>query len=292
MRILFTAVSLALLTASCSTLQLAYNTADFFITRYADDYLDLDGAQRRDWSPRLKAALERHRADELPYLAGFFEQVAQHARTGFTRSNVDCLLDQFEALYQRHAQIATATAAPLLANLSPAQIDALAKTFAEEHEEDAAKANAEDAARRARKRAERYVDNLRWWFGELSSEQRGLVRDIARRIPDTAPAWYAYRHAQREALIALLRSDASAAAIEQFLAQWLVDFQDLPRALANAQLALREAFANLLLRLQPTLSNDQRERLFGRLEGLQRDFMRLQRHPTVEQMHCAAPAES
>lgn len=113
------------------------------------------------------------------------------------------------------------------------------------------------------------------------------MRDITRRVPDTAPAWYDYRHAQREALIALLRADASATAIEQFLIQWLVDFQGLPRSLANAQPALREVFADLLLRLQPTLSNDQRERFIGRLEGLQRDFMRLQRNPTVEQMRCA-----
>ncbi|MBK1619476.1 hypothetical protein CKO42_13730 [Lamprobacter modestohalophilus] len=287
MRRLFIAFLLILLSTGCSSVQLAYNSADFFIECYADEYLGLDGTQRRDWSPQLKAALERHRAEELPYLAAFFEQAARDARAGFTRSNVDCLMDQFETLYQRHFRLAAASAAPLLANLSPAQIDALAKNFAEEHEEDEAEANAEDAARRARKRAERYVDNLRWWFGDLSSEQRALVRDITRRVPDTAPAWYDYRHAQREALIALLRADASATAIEQFLIQWLVDFQGLPPSLANAQPALREVFADLLLRLQPTLSNDQRERFIGRLEGLQRDFMRLQRNPTVEQMRCA-----
>ncbi|MCF7979821.1 MAG: DUF6279 family lipoprotein [Chromatiaceae bacterium] len=105
----------------------------FYIERYADEYLGLDGAQRRDWSPQLKAALERHRAEELPYLAAFFEQAARDARAGFTRSNVDCLLDQFETLYQRHFRLAAVSAAPLLANLSSAQIDALAKTFAEEH---------------------------------------------------------------------------------------------------------------------------------------------------------------
>jgi hypothetical protein len=286
MRPLSIVILLIFLTTGCSSVQLAYNSADFFIERYADEYLGLDGAQRRDWSPQLKAALERHRAEELPYLAAFFEQAARDARAGFTRSSVDCLLDQFETLYRRHFRLAAASAAPLLANLSPTQIDALAKTFAEEHEEDAAEANAEDAARRTRKRAERYVDNLHWWFGDLSSEQRGLVRDISRRIPDTAPAWYDYRHAQREALIALLRADASATAIEQFLIQWLVDFQGLPGALAEAQPALRDAFANLLLRLQPTLSKDQRTRFIGRLEGLQRDFMRLQQTPSLAPLRC------
>lgn len=286
MRTLFTASFLIILLAGCSSVQLAYNSADFFIERYADDYLGLEGAQMRDWSPLLDAALDRHRADELPYLAAFFEQAALDARAGFTRSNVECLIAQFETLYRRHFRLAAGTAAPLLATLSPAQIEALAKSFAEEQEEDAAEANAKDAARRAGKRAERYVDNLRWWFGDLSSEQRGLVREITRRIPDTAPAWYDYRHAQRQALIALLRSNPSTAAIEQFLIQWLVDFQDLPGSLAKAQPALRKAFADLLLRLQPTLSQDQRERFIGRLEGLRRDFMRLQQTPTLAPLRC------
>lgn len=295
MRILGSLIVLAwlivssLLTTGCSSVQLAYNSADFFIERYADDYLGLENPQMQQWSPLLETALKRHRTEELPYLASFFAQAAQAVGAGLTEAKVDCLLDQFETLYRRHFRLASITAAPLLASLTPAQVDALAKTYAEEHEEDAAKATVEAAARRARKRAERYVDNLRWWIGDLSSEQRGLVREITRRIPDTAPAWYAYRQSQREALLALLREGASAAAIEQFLISWLVEFTDLPPTLNDAQPALRQAFTDLLLRLQPTLSKSQQEHFIGRLEGLQRDFMRLQPNPRLAPLLCSRP---
>lgn len=276
----------AIATSGCSSVQLAYNSADFFIKRYADDYLGLDGRQTREWSPLLAASLSQHRNEELPYLAAFFGQTAAHARDGLTRAEIDCLLDQFEVLYRRHFRIAAATAAPLLAQLTPAQIDALADTFDDEHASDAAEATAEGAARRTRKRAERYSDNLQWWFGDLSSRQRGLVADISRQIPDTAPAWYDYRNAKRKKLIALLRAEASEAAIERFLLQWLVDYEDLPPSLAEARPALREAFANLLTRLQSTLSDTQRERFIGRLEGLERDFLRLQERPRRAPLPC------
>ncbi len=280
------------LVSGCSSVQLAYNSANFFIERYADDYLGLDGQQMRAWSPLLEASLDRHRNEELPYLAAFFRQAAEDARSGFTRAKVDCLLDQFETLYRRHFRLAAATAAPLLANLRPTQIDALAATFQEEDDEDAAEATTEDAARRARKRAERYVDNLRWWYGDLSSKQRGLVSDISRQIPDTAPAWYSYRRAKREALIAMLKAGAPAAAIEQFLVDWLVDYRHLPGSLADAQPALRDAFANLILRLQPTLSPEQREQFTGRLQGLERDFMRLQPRPHLTPLDCSIKTEA
>ena len=50
------------LLSGCSSMRLAYHTADFFIGRYADDYLGLDGSQMERWTPTLKAALAKHRA--------------------------------------------------------------------------------------------------------------------------------------------------------------------------------------------------------------------------------------
>jgi hypothetical protein len=270
----------------CSTVQLAYNTADFFIEGYADDYLGLADEQRRGWSPTLDAALDRHRTEELPYLAAFFDTALSEARAGFTRDRIGCLLDQFETLYRRHFRLAAAAAAPLLADLSEPQIDALAATFAQEAEDDAAEANAEDATRRVRKRAERYSDNLRWWLGDLTSQQRGIVRNLTRSIPDTAPAWYAYRAEKRQQLIALLRRGAEGAEIEAFLVAWLVDYSDLPASLAQALPALRQAFTDLLLQLQATFTDAQRAKLLERLERLRDDFLALQRRPRIAPVDC------
>jgi hypothetical protein len=275
-----------ILLSGCSAMQLAYNTGDFFIERYADDYLGLADEQLRDWSPTLDAALERHRNEELPYLAAFFDTALTAATRGFTAESVDCLLDQFEILYRRHFRLAATAAAPLLADLNEAQIGALAQTFAEEAEEDAAEANADDAARRARKRAERYIDNLHWWLGELSSRQRGIVRNLARSIPDTAPAWYAYRAEKRQQLLALLRGGAGAPEIEAFLIDWLVDTSDMPASLELALPALRQAFADLLLQLQPTFSDTQRARLLKRLERLRDDFLALQARRRMAPVDC------
>lgn len=281
-----------LLLAGCSTVQLAYNTADFFIGGYADEYLGLDAEQRRAWSPTLRGTLARHRSEELPYLAAFFDSALTDAKRGFTREAIGCLLDQFETIYRRHFRLASAAAAPLLADLSPAQIAALAATFDEEAEEDAAEAGTEAAERRASKRAERYVDNLRWWLGELSSKQRGIVRNLTQSIPDTAPVWYAYRAEKRRQLIALLRRGAESAEIERFLVDWLVDYSDMPEELEQALPALRQAFAKLLLQLQATFDEGQRDKLLGRLERLRDDFLILQSRPRMIPVDCSADTAS
>lgn len=287
-RLLIAALTLLVLLAAsgCSRMRVAYNAADFFILREAADYLSLERTQKAAWTPTLQATLGRHRQDELPYLATFFDQLLAGARDGFTPAGLDCLLDQFEQLYQRNFRLAAEAAAPLLAALSPAQVDGLAQTFRQEAAEDAAGVGPEATATRLRKRAERYAENLDWWMGPLDSRQRGIVREITRRMPDTGPAWYRYRDAKREALIRLLREGADEQRIAAFLTAWVVDYQDLPAELGASRVALRQGFSGLLLELQPTLSTAQRDRFISRLSGLRDDFMALQPSPRKAPAGC------
>jgi hypothetical protein len=285
--ILFLALLTAVLTLTgCSRVKLAYNTADFFIQGYVNDYLGLTPAQKARWTPTLDAALEQHRAEELPYLAAFFDSALDQARRGFTDDGVNCLFDQFETLYRRHFRLAAEAAAPLLAQLDRKQINELERSFREEALEDAAETGTEAADRRTRKRAKRYEKNMDWWIGEITSRQRGIVRDVARAVPDTAPAWYDYRDRKRRELIDLLRSGASEQRIETFLTGWIVEFRDMPTSLKQARGALRQAFAQLLLRLDPTFTPEQRARLVGRLTMLRDDFMTLQQSPRMAPRGC------
>ena len=275
---------LVLLIGGCSGMRLAYNTADFFIERYADDYLGLDSAQMQRWSPTLDAALARHRQEELPYLAAFFDSAQNDARKGFTRADAACLLDQFEVIYRRHFTLAAATAAPLLAELDRPQIDTLERTFREEAREDAADAAAPEAQRVA-KRVKRYEKNMQWWIGDLSEGQRGVVRDVVSGLPDSA-GWYRYRDRKRRELIALLRAGASSAKIERFLNGWLVDYSDMPADLRRSRQDLRSGITELLVRLDDSLTETQRRQFIDRLTGLRQDFMRLQHNPRMAPVGC------
>ena len=278
------ALAALLLLGGCSGMRLAYNTADFFIERYADDYLGLDNAQMSRWAPRLDAALARHRDEELPYLAAFFDTVQNDARKGFTREDVSCLLDQFETIYRRHFTLAAATAAPLLADLDAAQIAALEQTFREEAREDAEDA-ARPVAQRVEKRVERYADNMQWWIGDLTDRQRRIVRDVVSGFPETAD-WYGYRDAKRRELIALLRGGASAPRIESFLTDWLVAYSDMPAELRTARAELRRGVTDLIVRLDDSFTDAQQRRLIDRATGLRADFLALQTSPRMAEVGC------
>ena len=156
------ALALALLltlvaSGGCSAVRIAYQGADIAIRHYADDYLDLDNERLAAWQPHLTQALARHRASELPYLAGFFEDALTGANRGLDRTQVECLEDQFLVIYRRHAQWAVDLAAPLLAMAGPTQARRLEARFREDWAEaadtsPAAVARREPQARRALQR--------------------------------------------------------------------------------------------------------------------------------------------
>jgi hypothetical protein len=277
------ALSLLALTG-CSGMRLAYNSADFLIERYADDYLGLDNAQVQRWAPLLDASLARHREEELPYLAAFFDTAQNDARKGFDRADVRCLLDQFEVIYERHFELASAAAAPLLADLDRGQIARLDREFREETRDNAERAALPESAR-VNKRVKRYRKNMRWWVGDLTERQLEIVRDVVTDLPDSAD-WYAYRDRKRRELIELLRGGSSAARIERFLIDWLVDYRDMPASLRRSRDQLQSGVVELFVRLDASFSAEQRRQLIDRLSRLRSDFMALQRKPRMAPVSC------
>jgi hypothetical protein len=275
-----------LASGGCSRVSIAYNTADFFIEQYADDYLALDSSQMAAWRPSLRDALARHREDELPYLAAFFDGMNRAASKGFDAPTVECLIDSFEQVYRRHFRLATDLAAPLLASLTPEQIRHLERKFAADAEEET-REDGGSVERRKRKRAERWSKSATWWIGPLSDRQREIIRAVTASMPDTAADWASYRSTKQTDLIRLLRDQAGEEEIRRYLADWLVEYADLYPQLRQARLEIRRQVVALFLRLDATFSPEQRAHFEDRLTALRDDFMGLQPHPRMAATRCS-----
>ena len=269
----------------CSRIQFVYGSADFLLASYVEDYLGLDSRQLEEWEPRLEAALSEHRAQELPRLAGYFDQTLKASRKGFDARNTACLSNEFKDLYRDHAQLAVMLVSPLLAGLDRQQIAALGRRFQTEQEDDRIKPGT-DPAHERRKRARRYTEAIEEWTGPLSPVQRDLVAGIVGRMPDTGASVLVYRTKKREELMTLLRTGAGEARIRVFLTAWLVEYRDLPPDLERAGKEIETQVAELLTRLGASLDAAQRERLQSRLAALRDDLLSLQKKPHMAPLSC------
>lgn len=277
-------LTLALSLLGCSRITLAYGSADLLLATYADDYLGLIEDQRERWGPRLRGVLDRHRRDELPYLAAFFDQALALSRAGFRAAETTCLVHGARTIYQRHARLVVELVTPLLVALTPSQIQSLKERFARELAEDQAQTGISDWE--WRRRARHYVKAIEKWTGPLSPDQVALVADISARMPDTRQAVLAYRTRKRDRLIALLESGADDQRLSGFLSAWLVDYSDLPPNLQEAGDALEQRLVELVTRVGQGLTREQHDHLGQRLSSLRAELLKLQQVPRLAALGC------
>jgi hypothetical protein len=133
----------------------------------------------------------------------------------------------------------------------------------------------EDLVERQQARVARYVERIERWIGDLSAGQRRLVEEAVSAMPDVAEGWLDYREEQQQSLLRLLRAGADRVALESFLTAWWVDLDGRPAALVKDSETLSRATLDLVLRLDATLSTEQRTTFLEQLADLREDLARL-----------------
>ena len=276
-RILTLAIVLLVLGA-CSMQRLAYQQADWLLLREMDNYLDLREEQRELVATALETHLTRHRVEQLPQFADAFSEASDRAQRGLTEQDARWALVQGRLLLTATAEIMLPTLVSTLADLTPAQRRHLAQRMDERNDEYVdSHALQGTAQQQARRTTERSVESIERWTGKLSDEQIAIVQQVSLSMPAIAADWLAYTRARQNALLQLLDSQASAAAIEEFLRGWWMRRDSLPPQLGDKRDQRLEARIRLIVRLDGTLDSVQREHLVGRLQSLADDARSLLR---------------
>ena len=271
------------LLAACSRLDLAYRNLDWLLTWRIDSYLDLNAEQKAWLKPRLDRHLAWHCSTQLPQLTSWLDQ----DRADLARGELDAarfqarFADLRAALGEVSSEIGP-TAAGLLQQLSPRQVEQLRQQMAKENEKLRREFVEPPLDRQIAKRAETTEERLKPWFGRLSAQQKAMVRRWAEQRGEQNRLWLDSRERWQVALLAELEGRRSA------------DFpQRIERLLNDRQSywseAYRQSFADgerslaeLLGQLLASADASQRQRLQDSLGSLRDDIAGLQ---------CATPGE-
>ncbi|MBD9414616.1 hypothetical protein IB234_08570 [Pseudomonas sp. PDM16] len=266
---------LTLLTA-CSRLDLAYRNLDWLLTWRIDSYLDLNSEQKAWLKPRLNQHLAWHCSTQLPQLASWLDQ----DRANLAAGQLDAphlkarFLDLRDALGEVSAEISP-TAAGLLQQLSPLQVQQLRQSMAKENEKLRREFVEPPLAEQISKRSETTEERLEPWFGILDAQQKALVRSWAEQRGEQNRLWLDSRERWQAALLQELDARRSAdfpQRIEALLRErqdyWSEDYR---RSFTDGERSLAE----LLDQLIATSSPAQRQQLSERLDALREDIAKL-----------------
>jgi hypothetical protein len=264
----------ALLAAGCTT-RLAYNSADFLVSRYVDSYVSFDAEQQAEFDRRLETLIAWHRADELPAYAAWLEGVsaAVGSQSGVTAQQVTAWREDLSAFWRRAAERLAPELVAIGGSLNDEQVDDLLAKLAE----DQAKLVGRYGDRTPEERFERRVRSmerfLARWTGRLTRPQKALVEAWARELKPTTELWLASRAGWAAELNSALvaRGDRARleAAVERLFVDPSVRWSQAYRVRIEENTA---ATARLLAELINALEPRQRAKARSRISDLAQDL--------------------
>lgn len=248
----------------CSTVRFAYDNAHYLLVEYVDDRLDLEHDQEERLETRIREYMIWHRAELLPdyvdYLARAEKRLAEPGEPAGTRN----LMGEGRELVRRTVGSVAPVAARTLTDIGDDQYQSLADSFEEsnrEYREARLDESAEERRETRRKRVEKQFES---WIGELTVEQRSMIRERVAEWPETGPAWLEYRRARQTGLMERLSAEASAERIESYLRDWWFR-RDMPTELKKDRERIGEDVNELIVKIRGSLLPRQREHLVDRI---------------------------
>ena len=276
-RFLVVAVLAATLVA-CTFTKFAYNQANTVMAWLADDWFDLDSQQKADFQKRFDRFYAWHRYEQLPDYAQFMKTARGRMQDGVSHDDVTWFVDGLKARTRTAAQKAAPEAAPLLATLTPAQIENLQRKWAKDNKKYVAERKVNGSAEeRYEAEGKRIIKHLKEWLAPLTSEQEARVMQLTRELPQLERERYAERlRRQKEFLEVLAHRHEDLPRFTQRLADWMSQWERGRSAEYQRQIdASWQKRTDLFVAVDRMLTAEQRVASLQRIENYANDFSQL-----------------
>ncbi len=261
-----------LLTAACSRTQFFYDRADWLAYRWTAGLVDANAAQKQTWRELLRQAMAQHRQELLPAVVDLLGELEAALRRGPSEATLTCWGSVADQVYADHVRWAVPTATAVLSDLSAQQIEYLGGELEERNQAYMAKYLDSDPERRREARIQRYVERFERWTGELNADQVRLIEQSLQGLPDLAGDWLAYRRDRQALLLELLRSGAEPEVLQGFITEWWEDFAGRAPSLVRDSERLREGTLQMIVALEPELTDRQRAELLDNITELRSEL--------------------
>jgi hypothetical protein len=269
---IFCTLLATLLICSCSTVRLVYENAETYIRWRATDYLEVEGETAEQLDEAIASFMSWHRKNALPKYATLLDEAGQRFARGLGPDDLNWGYDSVMMQARESLRVAAERIAPLLDQLTPAQIAHLERQLADDNRK-FARENLRGGEREQRKRrTERNVERLEDWVGRLSQAQIDRVAQYSARAPLLDEMRDRDHKRLQALLIAMIRAREARARLPDFAVGWE---RDREPAYAAALVASRKEYFAMALDIDKSLSAKQRERAQRKLRGYADDFRHL-----------------
>ncbi len=282
------AMALTALT-SCSAVKLSYEKADWLLAQWAGRYVDLTSEQERALRTEVSDLKRWHRGNELPEYARLLDAAAVHLQAGMTRAQIEETVALVRARARVLGEQAGASFAPVLANLSEAQLREMEARFEADNRRFVKRHLSGSPQDQVERRSAWLQNQLEDWFGKLDRVQRERVVRLVSAYPDMPAVRLSERKRRQEALLTAARAGRAGGGTGPRLKALGDMGHGRPARVQAAMAAWERAFIDMLEQFEDSLTPAQRARGIARLRGYAEDFRELAGRQTSASLLRSAP---
>ncbi len=275
-KLLLTSITLlvAISVAGCSMVATGYNNADWYLRYKINNYTSFNTAQKEKIQREVGVFMNWHRRDMLPEYIRFLKKIDQTLQNGsMEKEQISVLSNELRGLYRMTLRPTIEPTAHILANLNKPQLQEFEKTLKEENEklkEESLQGNRDEQLNR---RAEKTIDFIEDFTGNLSDEQEEKITLMSRQLPFAAPAFMQNREKNQRKIIELIHNNEGAEKIASFIGLW-ISTPEHTRTPEEHRLIkeFQDAANGMIANIYTILTTQQKQRLRSKIQGYMADL--------------------
>ncbi len=245
-----------------------YGYLDWILPWYLDDYVTLTDQQEKIFDRATLKFLGWHRSVELPRYAAFFNTIKDAQAEPMSQQQVLLFFDEISAMWGTLLAESMPDLLIIAQDLSDKQVEQIDSALLGDYNKLQEKYGDRSDEEQRQYYAEKMLENLEDWIGNVNDEQIELVNSWSLTRINTTGPWLEYRDRWRETFVALL-NERSGQDFTTRMEQFLLHPQEFYTP--SYRLAVEEnrrGFAQLIADLSATLSSGQRTNFQKELAGV------------------------
>jgi hypothetical protein len=252
------------------------NQLDWVAVWYVNGYVRLDDQQKALVRDSVRRNVIVFRTEQLPGFLAVLGEMRADLGVTMTPALVGRRFGELEALGRQTVGLMVPDTVLLLRSLSPAQVDELFATFADNAEELAEEYSGSTPEQRRERQARTVLKMTRRMTGSLTPAQEQLVRDHLGQLHDLAPQWLERRSNWQQALRTTLDGDREPPEFDRQVASLVLDPDQFDAAAYRHKVdENRIVIYEMVAALMQSLSPVQRAHVDRRLAEYERNLLAL-----------------
>ena len=251
------------------TAQFLYNRLNFLIPWYLGGHVTLDDAQETELKQGIASLTAWHRSSQLARYSAFMRTVADRIEQPVGRDEIDAAAHTVEGFWVDIIRELTPEAALWLQSLSPAQVDELLASFAEDDEDSRDEECTAPSDKQLERRKKGMTRAVKYWAGTLNETQLALIGAAARDLRPTGCDWLESRARWRDELKRALQGPVDTQARDAAVRALLRDPRPVwTQAYRDGFEANRSRIIDMMAALDATWTAEQRQTIQAKLRKL------------------------